>query len=68
MKGGKVGAITVLRLTCRFCSYSVPRWRRGQAGKLLDGMQSLDYHVAKHHEAELRKIRAWAAKQAGGSS
>ena len=64
----KAAAITVLRLTCRFCSYSVPRWRRVKGGNVLDGMKSLDYHLAKHHAAELRKIQVWAAKQAGGSS
>lgn len=48
------------KITCRFCDYSVLRWKTAKSGKRINGIVSLTRHVENAHEDEYYKIIAYA--------
>lgn len=45
-------------LKCRWCSFSVLKWRHGKNGKTISGWVSLRHHVEDEHPDEDETMRA----------
>lgn len=45
------------RLKCRFCNFSVLKYRKGADGKNISGFSTLLRHVDDEHEAEWEAIQ-----------